>query len=124
MPKQPRVEKECRKHGLTQFVFENRGYFRCVKCRIEAVTNARRKRKKKLVEYFGGKCQLCGYDKCQGVLQFHHVDPDTKKFAIASFGVCRAWEKVLTEAKKCVLLCANCHGEVENGITVIEKING
>lgn len=31
----------------------------------EAVTKARQKRKADLVYIMGGKCCLCGYDKCQ-----------------------------------------------------------
>ncbi len=48
-------------------------------------------------------------------MHFHHVDPATKSFALSS-----ATTKSLTayreEAKKCVLVCANCHGEIESGL--------
>lgn len=31
--------------------------------------------KEKLIEYKGGKCQVCGYNKCASALEFHHLDP-------------------------------------------------
>jgi hypothetical protein len=60
---------------------------------------------------------LCGYDRCSAALTFHHVDPSTKKFGIAAGGLARALSKLREEAAKCVLLCANCHAEVEAGIS-------
>lgn len=103
--------KECKKHGMTDHVLESRGYKRCKKCRSEAVTRARRERKRKLVEEAGGQCEKCGYNKCLGALQFHHLDPAQKGFGIAEKGVTRKLEAQLDEIKKCVLLCANCHAE-------------
>ncbi len=113
--------KHCKKHGTTEFVLEGRGYHRCKKCRTAAVTKNRQNRKDKLVKFFGGKCKLCGYDKCQQAMDFHHVDPKQKEFGIASFGVCRSWTRMLTEAKKCILVCCRCHAEVEAGITKIPE---
>jgi 5-methylcytosine-specific restriction endonuclease McrA len=65
-----------------------------------------------LIEEAGGCCALCGYDRCTINLTFHHVDPATKLFpmTIASGKSLAAYR---AEATKCVLLCSNCHGEVE-----------
>jgi hypothetical protein len=111
-------ESECPKHGFTEFVIEKNLKRRCKKCRVECVTKSRQKRKCILVEMFGGECKLCGYNKCQQALQFHHVDPTNKSFGISK-GACRKLEELVEEAKKCILLCANCHFEVENNITEI-----
>lgn len=110
------IQKECRKHGLTEHVLEGRGSYRCKRCRSEHVTNRRRKVKRQLVSDSGGKCYLCGYNKCPQALQFHHLDPKTKSFTISQMGNTWAYNRMLAEAQKCVLLCANCHAEVENGI--------
>jgi hypothetical protein len=59
---------------------------------------------------------ICGYSRCQQALQFHHLDPATKRFHLGHNGVCRSLTKSRAEAKKCVLLCANCHAEVEAGL--------
>jgi hypothetical protein len=68
-----------------------------------------------LVSEAGGACQLCGYSRWIGALQFHHVDPAEKEFHIALRGVARSLARARAEAQKCVLLCANCHAEVEGG---------
>ncbi len=80
------------------------------------VVEWRRRAKKTLVEYKGGKCQLCGYNKCIAALVFHHVDPSQKDFGLGS-GTTRSIDKLKTEADKCVLLCANCHTEVHANMT-------
>lgn len=58
---------------------------------------------------------LCGYSRFDAALQFHHVDPAAKSFALSREGVTRSLAKARQEAEKCVLLCANCHAEVEGG---------
>lgn len=80
--------------------------------RAEIIRNFRQKRKQELVNVMGGKCQICGYNKCIAALEFHHCIPDQKKFGLSN-GDCRSLEKDLEEAKKCILLCSNCHREVE-----------
>lgn len=70
----------------------------------------------KALEYKGGKCQICNYNRCARALEFHHNDPSTKKFGISYDGTYRTWEEVQQELDKCTLLCANCHREVEDGI--------
>jgi hypothetical protein len=106
----------CPRHGVTRHVPRRDGSFRCTRCRSEQVAERRRRVKRQLVEEAGGRCALCGYDRCLAALQFHHVDPDAKSFAISLRGVTRALAKAREEAAKCVLLCANCHAEVEAGI--------
>lgn len=71
--------------------------------------------KKKAVAYKGGCCQKCGYDKYIGNLTFHHLDPATKEFSISG-GHCYKWERQKAELDKCIMLCRNCHGEVEAGL--------
>jgi transposase len=109
----------CKHHGETGFVREGRGYYRCKRCRMERVSQRRRQIKRKLVEEAGGKCLICGYGRCQQVLQFHHLDPTTKEFHLGQNGVTRSLARSRAEARKCILLCANCHGEVEAGITAV-----
>ena len=75
---------------------------------------ARKERKTKLIEILGGKCVSCGYSRCTAALDFHHKNEKLKKFGIADFGLCRKWEKLVEEIKKCVLLCRNCHAELHS----------
>lgn len=103
----------CKIHGDTEHSVRKDSRKDCRKCIVIEVTNFRRNRKKKLVDFFGGKCVKCGYNKCLGALQFHHVDRKTKKFELSSTQITRNWELLLEEAKKCILVCSNCHAEIE-----------
>jgi transposase-like protein len=114
-----KVEKLCRRHGRVQFTLEGRGYYRCTRCRVEAASRRRQIVKRKLVEEAGGRCSICGYSRCQRALQFHHLDPRTKEFHLGHGGHARALSRSRGEAKKCILLCANCHAEVEAGFTAM-----
>jgi hypothetical protein len=67
-------------------------------------------RRAKLIEMFGGKCVRCGSTED---LQFDHIDPATKSFAVCN-DLTRAWDKLVAEALKCQLLCHECH--IEKGI--------
>jgi transposase len=110
------AELECRKHGLTRHIsVASERRLRCSKCRAEAVARRRRKVKEQLVAEAGGACVLCGYARHAAALQFHHLDPSTKSFGLGVRGITRSIERLRTEAAKCVLLCANCHAEVEVG---------
>ena len=84
-----------------------------------AVAGHRRRLKQILVDEAGGRCVLCGYDGYAGALQFHHLDPSQKRFGLALGGLTRRLEEVRQEARKCVLLCANCHAEVEAGLVEV-----
>lgn len=113
------IIKECKHHGPTDFVLEGRGYYRCKQCRQDRVAEQRRKNKIKLIKHFGNKCHICNYDRCAAALEFHHIDKTTKSFALAQSGLTKSYNKLLVEANKCILLCANCHREVENNVTTI-----
>ncbi len=72
-----------------------------------------------LVAEAGGRCTICGYDRFAGALEFHHVDPMAKRMPLSARGIAYASETLRAEAKKCVLLCANCHAEIENGVAAL-----
>jgi transposase len=111
--------ERCGRHGPTEHYLDRSGYYRCKRCRTEAVVRRRRKIKEILVAEAGGRCLLCGYDRYSGALQFHHLDPATKRFALSMRGLTPSIGMVREEARKCVLLCSNCHAEVEGGIASI-----
>jgi transposase len=111
----------CRHHGETQFVLDQRGYYRCKRCRSASVSRRRRKVKEVLVAEAGGACCVCGYNRNARALHFHHLDPSEKRREINARGAAMAIELLRAEAKKCVLLCANCHAEVEAGLVVLPE---
>lgn len=83
---------------------------------VDAVKRRRHKVKKMALEYKGCKCCKCGYEKFQGALEFHHLDPSKKDFHIGEGGYTRSWEKMKKELDKCILVCSNCHKEIHAGL--------
>jgi transposase len=113
------LERECPVHGLTTFGRRRDGYFRCLACRADAVVKRRRAVKRILVEEAGGACKLCGYNRVPAALQFHHLDRAQKAFELSHRGATLALDAARAEVAKCVLLCANCHAEVEAGAATV-----
>lgn len=111
-----RMIMQCPSHGETAFALEGRGYYRCTHCRQERVARRRRRIKEILVEEAGGACCICGYQRYLGALQFHHVNPDQKRLGLSRAGVTLSIATLRDEATKCVLLCSNCHAEIEGGV--------
>lgn len=103
----------------------NRRY--CYECSPEGLSSAdslrtkKRIIKHKLIEYKGGKCEKCGYQKCEAALQFHHKNPKEKDFTISTINLnmeTLTMRDLYKEADKCALLCANCHAEEHYNMTV------
>lgn len=82
---------------------------------IRSVRDYRRNRKKEAVEYKGSKCRLCPYNRCMGAFHFHHLNPKEKDFSINRAGAW-AWARIVKELDKCILVCANCHAEIHDGM--------
>lgn len=87
----------------------------------KAVANRRRKLKEMVVAYRGGKCVLCGYNRCVWALDLHHIHESEKEFGLSVRGMTRSWEAIQKEADKCVLVCANCHREIHAGFSFIPE---
>lgn len=77
----------------------------------QAVTIKRRAIKKALIEYKGGKCYRCGYNKSTRALEFHHLDPSEKDFGISKC-ITKSMASLKQEVDKCILVCSNCHAEI------------
>lgn len=110
-----RIYRRCAHHGHTAFYARPDGGFRCVRCNQEGVVEWRRNVKRRLIKNAGGACVLCGYHRFANALHFHHLDPQEKEFNLSRYGATRSFAEASAEAAKCVLLCANCHAEVEGG---------
>lgn len=95
---------------------DRRGYM------IRAVAKRRKKLKAMAIVYKGGKCVICGYNRCVNALDFHHLNPDEKGFGLSVKGLTRAWSRIKAETDKCVLICANCHREIHAGITQLPRV--
>lgn len=71
----------------------------------------RDQRKRKAVEYLGGRCIDCGYSTDYvTVYDFHHKEKSEKTVEISYLITANVgWKKLQRELDKCILLCANCH---------------
>lgn len=117
------MEKVCKIHGWTKYTWRpSSGCYRCNRCASEAVTKRRKKMKSIALQMLGGQCSLCGYNRFTGALEFHHLDPTTKKFNISGIGQTYSLTRIQEEVKKCALLCSNCHKEVEAGVTQLGSV--
>ena|SRR3990167_3902907 len=107
------MRMRCAYHVCINNVIKPRRRFCSDNCKLKFFVDKRRKNIKKMsLEYKGGVCENCGYNKCETALVFHHKESDGKDFGVASKGYTRSWDKVRKELDKCVLLCSNCHAEV------------
>jgi hypothetical protein len=79
--------------------------------------------KQACVDYKGGKCERCGYNKFLGALEFHHMDESKKEFTIAKAKSKEITDKIRNELDKCMLLCANCHREIHNELVLLIRQN-
>jgi len=108
--------KVCKKHGPTQFVKNGKT---CGKCNVEQVMRAHTAHVTRALEYKGGKCAVCGYNKCKASLDFHHLNPEEKEANVGNLLRSSSWNRIKEELDKCILVCKNCHGEIHAGITSI-----
>lgn len=88
---------------------------RCRECFNKYCVERWKKTKLKAIEYKGGKCERCGYDKFYGALEFHHLDPKEKEFDWGKLRK-RGWSSIKKELDKCICVCSNCHREIHNEI--------
>ena len=109
--KENNIKELCKKCGKIEEFYKYDKRKMCKKCRGRYVWERSAIRKMKIVEYMGGECEMCGYNKYYGALEMHHEDPSKKEYSMREMRS-MAWEKIVKEMKKCKLLCANCHREI------------
>lgn len=85
----------------------------CKFCTNKQSISRFRETKKQAVEYKGGKCERCGYNKCIAAMDFHHLDPSQKDFSISN-AKNKSFDKIKNELDKCILVCSNCHREIHS----------
>jgi len=129
-PTPPELETICTICGKVFKTYRSHAKFCSKKCRRrgdtgrnQRIINATKKKRKKLkelsIEYKGGKCVICGYNRCHRALKFHHIDPAVKDFEVSRAG--KSWASIKSELDKCILVCGNCHDEIHAGVTEIPE---
>jgi hypothetical protein len=79
----------------------------------------RARRRAAMIALLGGKCVRCG---TTDRLEIDHIDPATKLFALSGYD--GPWAKVLTELRKCQLLCYGEHKEKSDSEESVEHGGG
>jgi len=113
---------KCKLCGKPYENYQGRTRTRCGSCN----TKIRRYRAKlAAINHMGNKCIDCGWSGHQSAFQFHHTNPKEKEFIIGNVAN-KSWDSILSELKKCILLCANCHAirhSSKNEAAFIEEAN-
>lgn len=79
----------------------------------EAQNKRRAYIKSKLVAHLGGRCERCQRVYHPQIFDVHHRDPKVKESRLSGHVLSgRTWTFIKEEARKCHLLCSNCHREV------------
>ena len=116
-PNEPMICGVCGK----KYIYDpTKGHRRTI-CGSCKTTSRNQKKKKKAIEYKGGKCVCCGYDRCDAALTFHHVIAGNKRFSIGR-GQNLKWSEFVRELDKCILVCETCHREIHSGFRKIEDV--
>lgn len=92
----------------------------CKVCQINQTIERQRRLKQQALEYKGGQCFVCKYQRCVLALEFHHLDPGAKEFTISH---CKSttFNKIKSELNKCIILCSNCHKEYHSGLIALSN---
>jgi transposase len=108
----PKCNQDC---NISQF-YNRRGKeygsVYCKQCTNKQTLERQRNLKNEMIQYKGGKCEMCGYNKYSGALEFHHLNPSEKEFNLSNLKSYKFDEVIKNELDKCSLLCSNCHREI------------
>lgn len=111
----PKVCSKCGETDITKFNFSL--YNVCKSCNGKKSKEYNQRKRLKYLELKGNKCQICGYDKYHGALEFHHTDPKDKSDKLNHQSLTQGKISfVLQELEKCILICSNCHREIHAGL--------
>ena len=119
----PKVPYECGSCGETDpSKFYGRKRTICGPCHNVYTLKAGQNKRIRAIEYLGGRCRACGFNKYSCSLDFHHKNPSAKSPKYSSLRGW-SWERILEELKNCILLCKNCHAAAHAGFLEIDRLN-
>lgn len=127
LQQEPQEEQKCLKCNIilnsnNATIVRKRFCTYCKYCSNKTNKKAKVNFKNACIQYKGGKCVVCGYNKNSAVLQFHHRDPSKKDFTISAKRKLVMDEELKLELDKCDLVCSNCHCELHNKDKNIEPL--
>lgn len=87
----------------------------CSTCMKDDVTDRSHFSKKFYVDALGNNCSRCSQSYGYKIYDFHHTEPEHKDFSLRDHKLA-THTKIVQELSKCILVCANCHGEIHKEI--------
>ena len=117
----PRCKKDCDTSNFYNRRGKKNSSVYCKQCTTDQTLERARKIKSIMVEYKGGSCNRCGYNKSYSALEFHHLDPSQKDFTLSHLKHSKINDKIKKELDKCILVCANCHREIHEELSAKQK---
>ena len=64
------------------------------------------------------KCAMCPEDEVVS-LDFHHLNPSEKEFELSKMMLQYSLKRLQEEAKKCIVVCKNCHAKIHAGLVCV-----
>lgn len=104
-----------------EYYYTAKGCASTKKCNSCIISLRRKRKKQNLLTIVGTSCYICGYNRCTRALQFHHLNPKDKNFEISQ-SLTKSDEKLFKEIEKTIVLCANCHAELHDGLINLDYI--
>lgn len=110
-------ERHTQKYGKEYIARKSKSYYQKNKKRWRKYQRQLRQSyyiqwKEIVLGVFGSiECKECGYNKCFGVIDFHHREPKEKYILISHLFRLKPTPERIKEIKKCDMLCKNCHYE-------------
>ena len=94
----------------------------CRDCFNHNAHERQKKIKRQCIEYKGGGCSICGYNRCIQALEFHHLESELKEKHVSGMKS-RSFERIKIELDKCLLVCCLCHREIHAGLIQVPAIS-
>jgi len=82
---------------------------------------AKKELRREIKILFGNQCILCGYNNTPKALEFHHINPKEKRMTVSESISHEFVTLSIKEAFKCVLVCKNCHTELEDKLIFLNE---
>lgn len=119
-----RICKTCKEEKPTSEFYKTGIYKETVLYKPNCKTCLNKEQKKRYQDRLNSlvskwECVHCGYNKSRAALDFHHLDSTKKDFTIAA-RLTSSLKTLAKEIKKCILLCANCHRELHEGLWILD----
>jgi hypothetical protein len=106
-------------------LLKNEGWERwsksCLACNRKKQRSLEKEERARIKQAFGNRCSVCGYDRCKAALHFHHKEGKKGLWKEIRKGSVSLRE-LRARPERFVLLCANCHIELEEEVRRNESL--